>query len=376
MNRSAFCGLAAIVLGAVLAGCATTTPTVKESLQQAGKAAWAVKGADEEFTVAVSPAGGTIKMVPRVGKVIGTGVDLVINDRYRIAIREALGDYSLPEVFLSRLEARLAQIVPPASLAAVSSLNSTAGFHSTQDAQVARLTGLAKEGTEVLLDFEVQYGIYGPECEMRLDLGGSVVTVPAGRTLWRGKIPIAVGPFLANLKFKNPLLSHVAYFNKPRLSVDKDAATELTEDDAAALREQFETAVDAGISALLCDLGLIEEGLGEYYLARQAFQKKRFDKAQERFERALELTHNRADVLNDLAVNYGRQGQPDKAIKLALQILEQRPEYGPALFNLAWWFAFEKDNWVEARRYYEQALEAGMAPSNKLEKGLQGPGEG
>ena len=375
MNRTAFCGLAAIVLSAVLAGCATTTPTVKASLAEADKVAWAVKGADEEFTVAVSPAGGTIKMVPRVGKVVGTTVDLVINDRYRIAIREALGDYSLPDVFLSRLEARLAKVVAAGSLTAVSSLDSTAGFHSTQDAQAARLTGLGKEGTEVLLDLDVQYGIYGAECEMRLTLGGKVVTVPGGRTLWRGKIPITVGPFLANLKFKNPLLSQVAYFNKPRLSVDKDAATEMTQDDAVALREQFETAVDAGISALLCDMGLIEEGLGQYYLARHDFQKKRFDKAQERFERAMELTNNRTDVLNDLAVTCDRQGQPDKAIRLALQILEQRPEYGPALFNLAWWFAFEKENWVEARRYYEQALEAGMAPSNKLEKGLEGPRE-
>jgi len=364
--------VAAVLSVAVMTGCATTRPTVTEALAAADTTAWAVKGAGDELTVSVSEAGRTIKLIPRVGKVAAISVDAMVNDKYRVAIREALEDYDLEEVFVSKLRDGLEQNAPH-RLAQVGPLTSTVGYHTAQDAQAARLKRLGKEGVSVLMDVDVDYGVYGAEFEMRVTLAASVVSVPEGRRIWRGKVPVVIGPLLADMKSNNILEQHISGLTDPQLKVDKDAMVELTGDDAALLKGQFEECVAAAVSALLCDMGLADEALGRYYLGRRAFQDQDYEEATDHFRRAQTLGAASMDVRNDLAVTHARLGRVDEALDSAKQILNEDPEYTPALFNLAWWYAFDKEDLDTARRYYEQALAAGMAPSKKLEKVLEEP---
>ena len=353
-----------------VAGCATTRQTVTEALEEADTTAWAVKGAGDELTVSVSEAGRSIKMIPRVGKVAAISVDAVVNDKYRVAIRKALEDYDPKEVFVSKLRERLEEVAPD-RLVQVGSLTSTVGYHSAQDAQAARLERLGKQGVGLLIDTDVDYGVYGAGFEMRVTLAARVVSVPEGRRIWRGEVPVVLGPFLADMKSKNIVERRISGLTDPQLSVDKDAMVELTGDDAALLKQQFEECVAAAISALLCDMGLADEPLGHYYLGRRAFQDQDYEEATGHFRRAQTLGAASMDVRNDLAVTHARLGRVDEALDSASQILNEDPEYAPALFNLAWWHAFDKEDLDTARRYYDQALAAGMAPSKKLEKALE-----
>jgi len=363
----------AVVLSvALMTGCATTRPTVTEALEEADTTAWAVKGAGDELTVSVSEAGRTIKMIPRVGKVAAISVDAMVNDKYRVAIREALEDYDLKEFFVSKLRDGLEQSAPN-RLVQVGPLTSTVGYQTAQDAQAARLERLGKEGVRVLMDIDVDYGVYGAAFEMRVALAASVVSVPEGRRIGRGKVPVVLGPFLADTKSKNVVERRISGLTDPQLKVDKDAMVELTGDDAALLKQQFEECVAAAVSALLCDMGLADEPLGHYYLGRRAFQGQDYEEATEHFRRAQALGAASMDVRNDLAVTHARLGRVDEAVDSAEQILNEDPEYAPGLFNLAWWYAFDKEDLDTARRYYEQALAAGMAPSKKLEKALEEP---
>jgi len=358
-------GLAAVAV----AGCATTRPTVPEALREADATAWAVKGAGDELTVSVSEAGRTIKMIPRVGKVAAISVDAVVNDKYRKAIREALEDYDLQETFLSALRERLGEMTP-GRLVQVGPLTSTAGYHNAQEAQAARLTRLGKQGVDVLVDTDVDCGLYGADFEMQVNLAAWVVSVPEGRRIWRGEVPVSPGPFRADMTFSNLVSRRLSGLTDPQLTVDKDAMVELTGDDATLLKQEFEQCVGAAISALLCDMGLADEALGHYYLGRRAFQKKDFEEAAESFDRALALGSRAKEVRNDLAVALARLERLEEAVDMARQILHVDPEYAPALFNLAWWYAFEKEDLAQAGPYYRRALAAGAAPSKKLEKAL------
>jgi tetratricopeptide (TPR) repeat protein len=167
------------------------------------------------------------------------------------------------------------------------------------------------------------------------------------------------------------VLEQTPFGQEIRLSVNKEAAATLTRNEAALLRKRFEHAVNGGVAALLCDMGLAEDGLGEYYLGRQAFQKKRFKAARTHLERAMELNKDSQDIANDLAVTYAHQKQYDKAIELARQILDRTPDYGPAAFNLAWWHAFVKHDPAEAKRCYTRARELQIPANNKLERALK-----
>jgi tetratricopeptide (TPR) repeat protein len=142
----------------------------------------------------------------------------------------------------------------------------------------------------------------------------------------------------------------------------------LTANDAALLKANFEKAVEGGISAVFCDMGLADESLGGYLLGRKAFQKRRYAKAQEHFVRALNLDPGLRDAASDLSVTYARLGATDKAMELAEKILSKAPDYAPATFNLAWWNAFDKKNAAEAGHYYDKALAEGILPSKKLER--------
>jgi tetratricopeptide (TPR) repeat protein len=343
---------------------------LKQAFLDARQPAWSIKGERQEFKVSVSPAGRTLGMIPRVGGALGTGVDYLVNEHYREEIRKAMGDYDLAGFVHSYLAKRLDAFAPQ-GLRKVTPLISTAGYSNERDAERARLEGLRASGVDLLLDLKVKYGIYGPHFAMRFDVEGKLLDLAKRRRLWLGSIPVVPEPFRADAKFEHFLLKHVAYVHTPRLVADQEAMKRLTENDAALLKADFENAVEGGISAALCDMGLLDEPLGHYFLGRQAFQKKRYAKAQEQFVRAINLDPTLRDAQNDLSVTYARLGAADKAMELAAKILSEKPDYAPAAFNLAWWNAFDKRSAAEARRYYDLALSEGTLPSKKLEHRLK-----
>jgi tetratricopeptide (TPR) repeat protein len=343
---------------------------VKQAFQDAKQPAWSIKGERQDLKVSVSPAGRTLSVTPYVGEALGISVDYLVNEHYREAIRQALGDYDLAGFVRSCLEKRLKAFAPQ-GLREVNPLVSTAGYSNERDAEKARLQGLRDSGVDLLLDLKVTYGIYGTRFAVRFDIEGKLLDLANRRRLWMDGIPGVAEPFMADIKFEHSLLKYVAYVHTPRFAANEDAMKRLTGNDAALLKADFEKAVEGGISAVLCDMGLVDEPMGEYFLGRKAFQKKRYADAQEHFVRALNLDPGLHDAASDLSVTYARFGATDEAIGMAGKILAKTPDYAPAAFNLAWWNAFDRKNAAEARRYYDKALAEGVLPSKKLERALR-----
>ncbi len=79
---------------------------------------------------------------------------------------------------------------------------------------------------------------------------------------------------------------------------------------------------------------------------------------------------NYAEARNGLAVNTAHAGDTDKAIALTNALVADAPDYAPAHYNLAWWYAEEKGDLEAARPHYEQARELGLAGDKDLEKTL------
>ena len=343
---------------------------IKQVFQDSKQTAWSIRGEKQEFKVSVSQAGQKLLTLSSIAGALGASVDYVVNDRYRILIHDALGNYDLSGFVRSCLEKRLKTIAPQ-GLREVRPLAGTAGFNNDRDAEKARLQTLRESGVELLLDLKVKYGIYGSDFAMKFDIEGKLLDMPKRKRLWMRSIPVMAEPFLADVKFDTFISKSIPFVRAPKFVADKDAMKRLTDNDAALLKKEFEKAVEGGISAVMCDMGLVDEPLGHYFLGRKAFQKKDYAKAQEHFVRALNLDGGLLDARSDLSVTYARLGAPDKAMEFAAKILADAPDYAPPMFNLAWWNAFEKRNGAEAKRYYDQALAKGIPPSKKLEKELK-----
>jgi tetratricopeptide (TPR) repeat protein len=129
--------------------------------------------------------------------------------------------------------------------------------------------------------------------------------------------------------------------------------------------------VDAVAAALVCDLGLGEDAVGEYYLGKLAMNRKQFKDAGAHFKRAIELDPGLVDAKNGHAVNLAYNKQLDDAIAVAEQITVEHPDYGPAWFNLAWWYAMKKKDAASAVPCYEKARALGMPPERAIEKQLK-----
>ncbi len=367
--------VAAFVVFLMACGCACAAEkNAKQAFQNAKQPAWSVKGERQEFKVSVSPAGQVIGMIPRVGGALGTSVDYIVNEHYRTQIRDALGSYDLPGFVRGYLEERL-KSVSPHGLRQVLPLISTAGFSNDSDAVKARLDRLRESGVDLLLDLKVQYGIYDSDFRMKFDIEGKLVDIQKKKRYWMGRVSSVGEPYLADVKFENAILKKIPYIHAPKLAADEKALERLMANDAALLKKNFEDAARGGISAALCEMGLADEALGHYFLGRKLFQKKKYDKAQEHLVRAVELDGSLIDARNDLSVTYARLGAPDKAMEYASKILADAPDYAPALFNLAWWNAFESKNAGEAKKFYDEAISKGVRPSKKLEKAIEKLGQ-
>lgn len=358
-----------LLSAAIFAGCVTTAPDRPAGVREAANSAWSLSARQDEIIVSVSPARRTLQIAGTSAAVIGAGVDAVVNAKHRKAILEVLNGYDPGAAFEECIAARLEQAVPQ-GIQRVGALGSTAGFSSRREAEQARYEAIARKDHDVLLDLNMTYGIFGAAGTLVAKLDGKLRLVPEGTRIWDRVIVVTRVPILACNRPTDPTKQLGPNFSSPRLKAEGDAIAQWTGDNGQQLREEFEKAVDGAVSALLCDLGLVEEAIGEYHLGRVVMNRKRFEDADGHFARALELDPGLLDAKNGRAVNLALNGQVDDALQVALELTEEAPDYGPAWFNTAWWYAIEKEDAAAAKPYYEKALELSMPPNRKIEKAL------
>lgn len=358
------------LLALALAGCASRgIEEARELLSVSTSTAWALRAASREPIIDMSPAQKTLRLAGSAGTVLGTGVSAVVNDKLRRQLRDALDGYDAGLVFEERLAARLTDALGPGRVAP---MGSTAGFQDRRAAHEARCLQLGEAGHGALLDVKMTYGLFGPSGTLVAELDGALYVLPEGHLRWSDTITVTPDPVLAESRLGNPAGGLLPSLGENLVSVEENALSQWTEDGGVRYRLAHEAAIDAAISALLCELGFAEEAIGEYQLGVQALHDKEFEEASARFRRALQLDPALVDARNALSVTEAHAGHLDSAIALAREITETDPHYGPAQHNLAWWYAVEKGDVETARPYYELSLTLGMPFSEKIEKALGG----
>ena len=357
-----------VALIGLVAGCATSYENRPKNLQEAQSPAWALKISQDDMIVAVSPAGKALRLAGSAGLVVGTAVDLGVNAKYARKVDELLEGYDTAAVYEARLAERLGAAVPK-DLRRVNPLGTEGGYDSRREAEEARFKKVARDGADILLDLRIKYGIYGPEGTMALKTFADLYLVPEGKRLWDAETTVTTGPVFADAK-----LGDVTNRAKPSVSsgltVDKEAMEAWMNDDGTILRGRFEEAVNGAVSALLCGLGLTAEASGEFQLAKDEMNRKHFDQAEAHFLKAIRLAPESPEISSAHAVNLAHMDKLDQAIAEALRVVEANPGYGPAWFNLAWWYATEKSDPVQAARCYEKAQALGMPSAKKIEKAI------
>lgn len=361
-------GLLAIVFGGLICGCASRgVEQAREALGTSQNTAWALRAASDELIIEVSPAQKTFRLAGSSGLVIGTGISAVANDKYRRQMRDALQGYDPGLVFEERLAARLNDLVGPGRVAPA---GPTAGHRDRRAAHTDRCARLAESGFQALLDLKMTFGLYGPAGTLVAEVDGALYSVPGGHLKWSDTISVTPGPILADSRLGHPSGGMMPDFGQSLVTKEEDAISQWTNDGGARFRIEYEAAVDGAISGVLCALGMAQEAAGEYQLGRQEMNDKNFAEADVHFRTALGLDPAFVDARNALSVNHAHAERLDEAIALATAILQESPDYGPAHYNLAWWYAVDKGDAATARPYYERALALGMPISKKLEKAL------
>jgi tetratricopeptide (TPR) repeat protein len=360
--------LSAIALAMWGVGCATVDTDRPASLAGANSPAWSAKASPPEMIVAVSPAGKSLRVLGSSGAVIGAGADAIVNARFREPIRKALEDYDAAAVYAGIIEEGLERALKR-EIAEVAALGSTAGMNTRREAQVARYASLAKNGTDVVLDLVMTFGIYGADGTLATRLDGDLVLTREGSTLWENTIVVTTEPVLANAKLGDPTKRMGMTIMNPDLTVDDEKVKRWTADGGAVLKERFEMAARTAVAAVLCDMGIAQdEGSGFYALGKLAMNRKQFREAAQHFDRALQLDPSLIDAANARAVTLALNKQIDDAIAAARRLTESNPEFGPAWFNLAWWYATEKKDVAAAKEAYGRAQALGMPPEKKIER--------
>jgi tetratricopeptide (TPR) repeat protein len=230
---------------------------------------------------------------------------------------------------------------------------------------------LGKNGYDVLLDLVMTYGIYGADGTLATKLDGKLVLIPEGKILWDAVLVVTNEPVFANAKLGNPAKRGGINVTNPDFTVDADEVNRWTADGGALLKERFEKSAHDATSALLCALGLDESPAGHYALGELAMNREDFKKAAEHLEKAAQLDPDDLNIKNTYAANLAHNGQVDSAIAVAKEITETDPTFGPAWFNLAWWYAVEKNDANMAASYYEKAKALGMPEDKKIEKKIR-----
>jgi len=174
-----------------------------EMLSDAGQVGWSFESTNSEITISVSPAGQTLRFAGSAGFITGTLVSAIQNDKYRQAIEEAIGDYDCAAVFEERLAARMDALVD-GELVRVNTLQSTAGYNSVQEAKADRFEALSEAGNEVVVDFKIDYGLFGYEGLLITKLEARVYDGESGHLEWKETVVASPEDVLASDKLKNP----------------------------------------------------------------------------------------------------------------------------------------------------------------------------
>lgn len=329
--------------------------------------AWSLKANQSEMIISVSPARQALQFLGSTGAIIGTSVSAIMNEKYGKQIMEALDGYDAGGIFQQRLTQRLTDAIG-GNLKEVNALSSTAGYSNPRDAENARYESLGKEGHDYILDIKMSYGLYGYEGQLITKLDFDIHETPSGHRVYDDVLAVSSEPMLASDKLTDPTKMLSGSFSSPRLSVEEGAISQWTGDGGKILRTRFEQSVDGVISAMLTDLGLVDEVAGHYYLGQAELNRKKFDSATGHFNHALKLDPNYTPAKNGLSLVQAHTKQLDKAIATAQAILADTPEYGPAHYNLAWWYATGLKDAGKARPHYEKALALGYPKEKKVEK--------
>ena len=353
--------------GALLWGCASSGPKQGELIRAAKHPAWSVDSTKNEMIVAVSPTRQTLQMAGSAGMIIGLSVSAISDARYKQQLDDVLEGYDPGLVFEQQLETRLKEVLGE-DLAHVAPLMSTAGYHNQREAMQDRYRNLKRDGHDMLLDFDISFGLFGYQGQLIAKLEGVLLELPKQKKLWSNGIVVSAESILACDKLSNPTNRIKPNIGSPRLTADENAIDQWTQDGGALLRQQFENAVAGAISAILTDMNLLDEAEGNYYLAKQAMNRKKQDEAIALYRHALELDPAFIEAKNGLSVSLAHQNDLETAIATAREITQERPEYAPAWFNLAWWYGIEQADLAQARPCYDKALALGIAPHKKLDK--------
>lgn len=157
----------------------------------------------------------------------------------------------------------------------------------------------------------------------------------------------------------------------PRFTSAEDAVNQWTDDGGARLKQHFEQSVERAIAAVLTDLGLEETAEGRYVLGMQALLEKEYAAAEAYLARARELAPQLPEAGNALAVAKARNKNPEEAVQIAEAVALEHPDYLPAQYNLAWFYAVELNNPEKGRPYFDKAVSLGASPGRKLEKAMR-----
>lgn len=358
-----------LVVGILVAGCATSGKSGGESLRQASNPAWSLKLAPPHLVVAVSPVRQTLQIAGSIGTVLGAGITAVQNAKYKNEIEDALGGYNT----VKSIEERTASSITAAlggKGARVAPFDKHVEGMSVSDVARARCRQIAKAGHDQVLDVSATHGVYGVGGELIVRLHAELHAAPSGKLLWKDSITFRGGEALAFRSLGDPTGQMMPNIMSPRLSSKAGAVSQWTDNNGAFFKTEYERATATALAGLEMELGGAETAEGLFALGADLMYQKKFAAAHERLEKARLLSPERLDIANTEAVNLGHHGQVDDAIVLANLVVAADGENAPAHMNLAWWYAVEKGQSEQAGPHYEQALKLGMAPVKKLEKAL------
>lgn len=340
-----------------------------EAVKAASSVGWSMDEERQEMVVAISPVRQTLQIAGSAGTLLGASISAIANEKYRKAIEEVLDGYDGAAVFRERLEQRLTAALGERAKR-VGTMPSTAGANNVRDVQLERLERLAEAGQDLVLDLDVEYGLFGYQGLLVAKLDAKLYDTESQHKVWSDSLLSSTEYILASDKLKDPTGQLMPNLADPRFSIAEDAIAQWTGDGGATFRSRFEAAADGCISALLVELGLEENASGAYYLGRVYLMRKQFDAAEAYFKIALRLDPAYVPAKNGLSVTLAHDDRLEEAIALAKEIVTSTPDFGPAQYNLAWWLAVEQDNPDAARPYYEQAKALGMPSEKKLAKAM------
>ncbi|MFA7693652.1 MAG: hypothetical protein WCX86_12210 [Candidatus Hydrogenedentales bacterium] len=322
-----------------------------------------------EIIVSVSPVRQTMQIGGSIPALVGAGISAIQDDRYGIQIRDALAGFDSNERFKQLLRDAVAAHLDRVP-GQVQPFSTSAGFHTLRDARDARLEGLKKSGYDLLLDFDLSYGIYGPEGLLAARIVGHISDIDTGKVLWSNTITAYSLDLFADMKWRDPMQRITPSLLSPRFSSAEDAVTKWTKDGGAPLKASLEEVMHRAIAAVFTDLGFEDNFDGAYTLGVHAYLNKAYGEAEALLSRACALDPDHREASNALALAKAANNATDEALTIAQDLAAKNPEYLPSQYNIAWFYAVLLNDAQGARPYYEKAIALGASPSRRLKKAM------